>query len=122
MKFGCAALLLLAAVAAASDDVHANVEVDVSDPSAFKPFKHYWKRSFGSGHAALTVRPDWQAHLKQAVADLDLRGVRYHGIFDDDMGPVVPTPATLQVRDAHTAMREQQLRAELERRFFDSYN
>ena len=40
----------------------------------------------GSGHAALTVREDWQTHLKQAVRDLGLAGVRYHGIFDDDMG------------------------------------
>ena len=33
------------------------------------------------------------AHLKQAVTDLGLRGVRYHGLFDDDMA-VVTAPNT----------------------------
>ena len=37
-------------------DSHAAVPVDVSvdATSAGTPFKHKWKRSFGSGHAALT--------------------------------------------------------------------
>ena len=43
------------------------------------------KRSFGSGHATLTLRPDWQKHLVQAVSDLGLGGVRHHGLLDDDM-------------------------------------
>lgn len=86
------------------------------DVSRTEPFPGYWKRSFGSGHAALTLRPDYQQHLRQAVTDLGLQGVRYHGaseqtswssprlgwppslartpwlraegIFDDDMGVV----------------------------------
>ena len=64
-----------------------SVVVNTSAPiTAFPP---YWKRSFGSGHAALTLRPDWQQHLRWAHEQLGLRGVRYHGIFDDDMGVVV---------------------------------
>jgi hypothetical protein len=57
-------------------------------------FPPYWKRSFGSGHAAITLRDDWQSHLKQAVDELGLQGVRYHGLFDDDMGPVVTAHRT----------------------------
>ena len=53
------------------------------------PFEHRWKRSFGSGHAALTLRDDWRSHLQQAATELGLQGVRYHGLYDDDMGPVV---------------------------------
>ncbi|CAB9527953.1 Beta-xylosidase [Seminavis robusta] len=53
-----------------------------------RPFTHYWKRSFGSGHAALTLRLDWQAHLRRAVEDLGLQGVRHHGLLNDDMGVV----------------------------------
>jgi xylan 1,4-beta-xylosidase len=56
------------------------------------PFVHTWKRSWGSGHAALTLRDDWRQHLKMAVHDLGLQGVRYHGLFDDDQGPVVTAP------------------------------
>ena len=53
------------------------------------PFEHKWKRSFGSGHSALTLRDDWRSQLTQATQELGLQGVRYHGLFDDDMGPVV---------------------------------
>ena len=40
--------------------VAVKVDVDVSAGGA-TPFPPYWKRSFGSGHAALTLRADWQA-------------------------------------------------------------
>ena len=32
--------------------------------AAAAPFPPYWKRSFGSGHAALTLRADWRRHLR----------------------------------------------------------
>ena len=76
--------------------VPVEVEVDLASPTT--PFPHYWSRSFGSGHARLSLRKDWQAHLKQAVDDLGLGGVRYHGIFDDDMGPVVTGNPCLVIR------------------------
>jgi xylan 1,4-beta-xylosidase len=79
--------LLIAVAVASLPDVPVDVVVDLTATAA--PFSHYWKKTFGSGHAALSLRADWQAHLKQAVTDLGLGGVRYHGIFDDDMGPVV---------------------------------
>ena len=61
------------------------VTVDVDASASPTPFPPYWKRSFGSGHAAITLRPDWQHHLQRAVSELGLQGVRYHGLFDDDM-------------------------------------
>jgi xylan 1,4-beta-xylosidase len=65
---------------------HVDVTVDAFSTTAFE---HKWKRSFGSGHASLTLRSDWRRHLKRAAQELGLEGVRYHGLFDDDMGPVV---------------------------------
>ena len=65
------------------------VTVTVDATAQPTPFPPFWKRSFGSGHARLSLRPDWQKHLKQAVSELGLQGVRYHGIMDDDMGVVV---------------------------------
>jgi hypothetical protein len=65
------------------------VMVTVDTTAQATPFPPFWKRSFGSGHARLSLRPDWQKHLTQAVSELGLQGVRYHGIFDDDMGVVV---------------------------------
>jgi xylan 1,4-beta-xylosidase len=80
-------LLLFASAVCVLGDVAVTVDVDLS-PVKATAFPHYWKKSFGSGHGTLTLRSDWQAHLKQAVADLGLQGVRHHGLFDDDMGVV----------------------------------
>ena len=63
--------------------------IDVTHSATATPFDHYWKKSFGSGHASLTLRPDWQAHLKLATEQLGLTGVRHHGLLDDDMGVVI---------------------------------
>jgi xylan 1,4-beta-xylosidase len=84
-------LLLFSVVVYASKHFSAaNEKVDVVvDASKSQPFEHKWKRSFGSGHAALTLRSDWRDHMAQAAKELGMTGVRYHGIFDDDMGPVV---------------------------------
>ena len=43
--------LLPVVVVATPPDVHVDVEVDLRGSST--DFAHYWKRSFGSGHAAL---------------------------------------------------------------------
>ncbi len=80
-------LLLLDRTLAAAADVQVLVGVDATGAGA--PFAHKWKRSFGSGHSALTLREDWRSQLSQATQELGLHGVRYHGLFDDDMGPVV---------------------------------
>ena len=52
------------------------VEVQVELASPATAFPHYWKTTFGSGHARLSVRGDWQAHLKQAVSDRGWGGGR----------------------------------------------
>ena len=54
-----------------------SVEVDAT-AAGLSPFVHTWKRSWGSGHAALTLRNDWRTHLLQARDELGLQGVRYH--------------------------------------------
>jgi xylan 1,4-beta-xylosidase len=77
-------------------EVHTNIDPTTTtmgssskETVAATTFVHRWKRSFGSGHASLALRPDWRAHLVRAVDELGLGGVRYHGLFDDDNGPVV---------------------------------
>lgn len=68
----------------------ATVTVDLQ--GTLTPFPHTWKRIFGAGHAALGLRADFQSQLRRAVRELGLGGVRQHGLFDDDMGPVVVGP------------------------------
>lgn len=67
--------LCLATLVAGAPNLPVDVAVDVTR-GGLAPFEHTWKRSWGSGHAALTLRADWRAHLKRAVEDLGLQGVR----------------------------------------------
>ena len=59
---------------------------------ATTPLSHYWKASVGSGHARLGLRKDWQQQLAAVSRDIGITGVRFHGLFDDDMN--VMTRAT----------------------------
>ena len=65
------------------------VTISVDASGKGQTFNHVWKNSFGSGHAALGLRKDWQQQLLRASTELGLRGVRQHGLLDDDIGIVV---------------------------------
>lgn len=39
----------------------------------------------GSGHAALAMRADYQAHLRAVQRDIGFKHIRGHGAFNDDM-------------------------------------
>ena len=101
------ALLLLSAAAASAAATPAvdEVSVDVSAPPELSSFVKFWQASVGSGHGALgvpgAIAPGpvpvgpggslgqmWQEQLKAVHDDLGIHGVRFHGSFDDDRGPV----------------------------------
>ena len=48
------------------------------------PWAHHWEECVGSGHAALTVRADWRAHLSRCRSELGVKRTRFHGLLDDD--------------------------------------
>lgn len=52
------------------------------------PFCPHWKFCVGSGHAPLVLRTDYVRLLRQVHEELDIRYVRFHGIFNDDMNVV----------------------------------
>lgn len=56
------------------------------------PLAHSWSRVVGSGHALLALRRDWLTQLGRCHQELGVEYVRFHGIFDDDVG-------TLTVQD-----------------------
>ena len=61
--------------------------INASDPGT--PFrKDLWSSVVGSGHAALGLRADWQAQLRQVHSQLGFQFVRFHGLLDDDMSIV----------------------------------
>ena len=85
--------MLVSLACCALGAVHVTVDVDASSLAGASAFPPYWKRSFGSGHAKLTLRDDWRAHFKLAVSELGMGGVRHHGMYDDDMTVVGGTLA-----------------------------
>ena len=56
------------------------------------PLPHLWEHGLGSGHAALTLRADWQTQMRRCREELGIRHARFHGLLSDDMG-------TLQCRE-----------------------
>src|SRR6266853_3129285 len=77
------ALLLCLAVAAwgQTGDV---IVVDASAPAHV--FPHFWEQMFGSGRAILTLRESYRNDLKEVKRITDLRYVRFHAIFHDEVG------------------------------------
>lgn len=74
------------------------VLINATDCSS--PWHHAQQYSVGSGHAKLASRKDWQTQLNTTHSELGISRVRFHGLFDDDMGPVVsqsPLPAGAEV-------------------------
>ena len=61
----------------------AKYTVDLTTTTA-APFPHHWEECVGSGHASLTLRADWRAHLTKARRDLGIKRTRFHGLLDDD--------------------------------------
>ena len=51
-------------------------------------FDFFWNHCVGSGHGSLALREDWQQHLQNAHESIGVKSVRFHGILDDDVGPV----------------------------------
>lgn len=50
------------------------------------PFPHFWERMFGSGHATLAMRESYLDDVRAVKKVADFEYVRFHGIFDDDVG------------------------------------
>lgn len=50
------------------------------DKSATSPWKHHWEESIGSGHAALTSRADWRAHLTRCAKELGVKRTRFTAV------------------------------------------
>ena len=60
------------------------VEIDVNGSS--HPFPHYWEQMFGSGRAILGLRDSYRNDLREVKAATDFKYVRFHAIFDDEVG------------------------------------
>jgi xylan 1,4-beta-xylosidase len=60
------------------------IQVDLNAPA--KPFPHFWEQMFGSGRAILTLRQSYRDDLRAVKGITDFRYVRFHAIFQDEVG------------------------------------
>ena len=88
LALGLAALALCAASGFAIAAAPAAVKLQVDAAARGTPFPHFWEQMFGSGRAVLSLRDDYRKDLEAAHAATGFGYVRFHGIFDDDVGLV----------------------------------
>ena len=82
--------LLLAAQTAFAAPAPAVTDVALRVDATAKgtPFPHSWEDMFGSGRAVLSLRDDYRKDLDAVHAATGFRYIRFHGIFDHDVGLV----------------------------------
>jgi xylan 1,4-beta-xylosidase len=81
------ALACLAGVLPAQTEPASQTQTIVINAEApAHPFPHYWEKMFGSGHAILALRQSYRRDLKSMKRVTDFQYVRFHGIFDRDVG------------------------------------
>jgi xylan 1,4-beta-xylosidase len=60
--------------------------VTINAQAPTQPFPHYWERMFGSGRAILSLRDSYRHDLRAVRRATGFEYIRFHGIFDDDVG------------------------------------
>lgn len=79
-------LLVVFALLAFVPSPFAQESVEVDAQAHASPFPHFWEEIFGSGHAILSLRQSYRDDLRAVKSVADFRYVRFHGIFDDEVG------------------------------------
>jgi xylan 1,4-beta-xylosidase len=79
---GVAALGAMPALAQAIETVPVRIETR----EVIGPLPHIWEECVGSDRAAITLRESWRQDIDRAKVDLGIKRVRFHGIFNDELG------------------------------------
>lgn len=64
-----------------------NIKVDVQNDG--EAFDHYWSKMVGAGRANEALRAGWLEQMEQVQQNCGFEYVRFHGLFHDDMFPIV---------------------------------
>ena len=85
-SLACAAVLLSLAIPTTLPAQAPAEEVTVDAHGATTPFPHFWEKIFGSGRAILALRQDYRDDLDAVHQATNFESVRFHGIFNDEVG------------------------------------
>ena len=70
----------------AQDSSQAGSQPIVVRPTIATPFPHVWETCVGSDRAAVAFRQQWLSDIERTKRDVGIQSVRFHGLFDDEMG------------------------------------
>jgi xylan 1,4-beta-xylosidase len=84
----CVLLTVLATSQASSGAAHAQEpeQLVIDMRAASTPFPHFWEQTFGSGRAILSLRESYRNDLRTVKEATGFKSVRFHGIFNDEVG------------------------------------
>jgi xylan 1,4-beta-xylosidase len=60
--------------------------ITINAQSPATSFPHFWEHMFGSCHASVTLCEDWRNDLRSLREFIDVKYVRFHGIFEHQAG------------------------------------
>lgn len=60
------------------------------------PFPHFWEQTFGSGRAILSLRDSYRKDLRSVKQITEFKSVRFHAIFQDEVGLYDPDRKPIQ--------------------------
>jgi xylan 1,4-beta-xylosidase len=72
----------------------AQEKISIDAKASTTPFPHFWEQTFGSGRAILALRDDYRKDLRTVKEATNFQSVRFHGIFNDDVGLYDPDRQT----------------------------
>src|SRR5262249_17666286 len=70
----------------AATQMTAKQTIEIDAAAHATPFPHFWEHFFGSGRAILSLRDSYRQDLHEVKKIADLRYVRFHAIFHDEVG------------------------------------
>ena len=67
------------------------VQVTVNIRESIGSLPHIWSECVGSDRAAITLRESWRHDLERGHLETGIKRVRFHGIFNDELGVYAPS-------------------------------
>lgn len=81
--------LLFLAIFSIVGSLNAQKVIKVGAQGSGESFEHYWSKCVGAGRANEGLRAGWLEQLDQVNQECGFEYVRMHGLFHDDMFPIV---------------------------------
>jgi xylan 1,4-beta-xylosidase len=78
--------LAFTALLVSSQQTPPTEEITIHADAPSRPFPHFWEQTFGSGRAILSLRENYGRDLHTMKSATDIHYVRFHAIFDDEVG------------------------------------